>query len=383
MSKTQTVIAGVGETSYSFNSGMSSIELLLQACGRAADDAGIKLKDIDGIVIPRQLVDIKPYEFEFYTHAKIKFSAYSGMDAGAGVINSLEIADMMLSTGKCKYVLIYVGDNQATDAKHANPGLFHMADKYKRNIEVPMGFYPQPVYFATLTRRYMELYGDISDQMCSIAVHTREHAIKNGNAQMTKPMSREDYYNYPILFDPMRIVDCCPVTDGAAAMVVTTEEYAKDLDCTPVYIRGIATAGIDAVSPFFFTQYSDPLTTSAVKTAPIAFAQAGLTNDDIDVAQIYDSFCINVILQLEDLGFCKKGEAKDFIGNGDAITLGGRLPLNTHGGLLSQGYIYGINHAVEGVRQARGDSPVQVEGAKNVLVSGFGGWYQGTLILSK
>jgi acetyl-CoA acetyltransferase len=384
MDQSQTVIVGIGETTYSSNSGMSTVELLLQASHRAAADAGLKIQDIDGVIIPRQLVDIKPYEFEFYTHANLRFVAYSGMDAGAGVVNAIELAQLALKNRKANYILIYVGDNQATEAKHAAPSKFHLDDKYKRNLEVPMGFFPQPVYFATLTKRYSQIYGNIEEQLAAIAVNTRKHAILNGNAQMKKPMSINDYYNYPILFDPLRIVDCCVVTDGAAAIIVTTAEKAKDLKRPGVNVLGIATAGIDRVSPFFFSQYRDPLETSAVKTAPIAFSQAGITHDDIDVAEIYDSFTINVVLQLEDLGFCAKGEAGDFIGNGERISLNGKLPVNTHGGLLSQGYIYGLNHVVEAVKQIRNEAGLaQVKDARYALVSGFGGWYQGTLILGK
>ena len=384
MSQNQTAIVGIGETTYSFNSGMSTVELLLQASHRAVTDAGLHMQDIDGVIIPRQLVDIKPYEFEFYTHAKLRFSAYSGMDAGAGVVNAIELAQLALRNGQANYILIYVGDNQATEAKHSAPSKFHLDDQYKRNLEVPMGFFPQPVYFASITQRYSQMYGGIEEQLAAIAVNTRHHAILNGNAQMKKPMTLSDYYNYPILFDPLRLVDCCLVTDGAAAIVVTTEERAKDLKRPGINVLGVATAGIDQVSPFFFTQYQNPLETSAVKTAPVAFSQAGVSHADIDVLEIYDSFTINVILQLEDLGFCSKGEARDFIGNGEIISLNGKLPLNTHGGLLSQGYIYGINHVVEAVKQLRAEAGlVQVKGAKIALVSGFGGWYQGTLILGK
>jgi acetyl-CoA acetyltransferase len=144
----------------------------------------------------------------------------------------------------------------------------------------------------------------------------------------------------------------------------------------------MATAGLNPASPFFFTQTPDPLTTSAAKTAPIAFALAGVTHEDIDVLEIYDSFTINVILQLEDLGFCPKGEGARFIGDGKVISLEGKLPLNTHGGLLSQGYMYGMAHVIEAVKQLRGEAGLaQVKDAEVSLVSGFGGWYQGTLIL--
>ncbi len=377
-------IVGIGETAYSSNSGMTGPQLLLQACRRAIADAGLKTTDIDGVIVPRIGTNVRPFEFGFYLHCPLRYVAYCGMEAGAGAVNSIEMAAQALADGKAKYVLIFTGANQKSDAKNSNPGKFHMDDPYKRNLEIPFGFYPQPVYFASMTRRYMNIYGDVTEQMGRIAVNSRRNACLNDNAQMKKPMTLEDYYNYPVLYDPFRIVDCCLVTDGACAFVVTTEERAKDLPVKPVMVRGIATAGIDHITEYFFSQETEPLATAARKTAPIAFAQAGLTVDDISIAEIYDSFAVNTICQLEDIGFCGHGEFRDFIGDGSRISLEGDLPLNTHGGLLSQGYIFGMNHIIEAVKQIRGTANEgrQVKNVKSAFVSGFGGWFQGSLILS-
>jgi Acetyl-CoA acetyltransferase len=378
----KTAIVGVGETTYSSNSGMTTTEILLQASYRAVHDAGLSMSDIDGVVLPRIRTDLHINEFEFFTHANFKYRAIAGMDAGAGVVNSMELAQMALQTGQANYVLLYIGANQVSEKATSSPRGIHQEDLYKRNCEIPFGYFPQPVYFGSIATRYQQLYGNIEEQQAVLAVNTRKHAILNGNAQMTKPMTREDYFRSPLLADPLRLFDCCVMTDGAAAMIMTTEERAKDLPRPAVSILGMATAGLNPASPFFFTQTPDPLTTSAVITAPIAFAQAGVSREDIDVLEIYDSFTINVILQLEDLGFCPKGEGARFIGNGETISLDGKLPLNTHGGLLSQGYMYGMAHVIEAVKQLRGEAGrAQVKDAEVSLVSGFGGWYQGTLIL--
>ncbi len=378
----KTAIVGVGETTYSRNSGMTATEILLQASYRAVNDAGVKMSDIDGVVLPRLRTDLKINEFEFYTHANLRFRAYAGMDAGAGVVNAIELAQLALQNGQANYVLLYIGANQVSEKEKSSPRGIHQEDLYKRNCEIPFGFFPQPVYFGSIATRYSKLYGNIENQQAAIAVNTRKHAILNGNAQMTKPMTVEDYFRSPLLAEPLRLLDCCVMTDGAAAIVLTTEERAKDLARPGAAILGIAAAGLNPASPFFFTQTPDPLTTSAVQTAPIAFAQAGVTHEDIDVLEIYDSFTINVILQLEDLGLCPKGEGARFIGNGEVISLDGKLPLNTHGGLLSQGYMYGMAHVIEAVKQLRGEAGLaQVKDAKISLVSGFGGWFQGTLIL--
>jgi acetyl-CoA acetyltransferase len=384
MSSKKATIVGIGETTYSKNSGMSSVELLLQASERAAQDAGLKLQDIDGLILTDATIDLKAYDYQFYTKTHLKFAAFTTMSAGAGIVNSIELAQLAIENGEADYILIYAGANQVSESYKFTPSKMHGDDLYKRNLEIPMGYFPQSAYFGTLAQRYFSLYDNIEEQLGAIAVNQRKHALLNGNAQMKKPMSINDYFHSPLLADPLRIADCCLVTDGAAAIIVTSEEKAKDLRKPGIHVLGAATAGLDVISPYFFTQAENPLVTAAAKSGPLAMAKAGVTHKDIDVLEIYDCFTIAVVLQLEDLGFFPKGEAKGFIGDGNQLAFNGSFPLNTHGGLLSQGFVFGLNHVIEAVKQLRREAgAAQVSDPEVALVAGLGGWNHGTLILGR
>ena len=377
-------IVGFGETSYSNNSGMNVQELLLTASARAAYRAGLKLSDIGGLIIPDIYTGLKPFEFEYYTNATLNYSIYTDMVAGAGVVNAIEQAVFALQNDKAKYILIYIGANQASDLMKFSPRKLHEEDPIKRDLEMTMGFFPQPAYFAVLAQRYEQLYGSTEEARGIITTTMRMHASLNENAQIKDPMTMEDYYRSNMLFDPLRLHDCCQITDGAAAIILTAEERARDLKCEGVRVLSVATDGLESITPYFFTQVENPLITAAEKTGKRALEQAGLTHRDIDVLQIYDCFTIAVILQLEDLGFCEKGEAVDFIGDGNIISLQGEFPLNTHGGLLSQGFVYGMNHVVESIKQLLGlAGQRQVNDAEISMIAGLGGWKHGTLILGK
>jgi acetyl-CoA acetyltransferase len=227
----------------------------------------------------------------------------------------------------------------------------------------------------------MELYGTTSRQFAAIAVATRNHAILNGAAMMTKPMTIEDHQSSRMIADPFRLFDCCIESDGGAAVVVSAAERAKDLRKRPVYVIGVAEGHPD--SPSVITQRPDITRLGIAKAAPKAFGMAGVTHDDIDVAEIYDCFTYIVLCQLEDMGFCRKGEGGPFVESG-AICLGGSLPINTHGGLLSQAHMGGMNHIVELVRQLRGEAGrMQVQGAKTGLVTGFGDLGNGSIAIMR
>jgi acetyl-CoA acetyltransferase len=227
----------------------------------------------------------------------------------------------------------------------------------------------------------MELYGTTSEQFAEVALTMRRHAALNDNALMRTPITVADHHASRMIADPFRLLDCCLESDGGAAVVVSGAERAADMRQPPIVLSGMGVGHPD--SPSAITQRPNMTRLGLAKAAPRAFEMAGVTHDDIDVAEIYDCFTYTVICQLEDLGFCAKGEGGAFVEDG-RIGLGGALPTNTHGGLLSQAHVAGLNHVVELVRQLRGDTGArQVDGAEVGLVTGYGDLGDGSIAIMR
>jgi acetyl-CoA acetyltransferase len=251
----------------------------------------------------------------------------------------------------------------------------------KAALEIPSGWYPQVVHFAGMARRHMELYGTTEAQLGAVAVAFRRHAALSGNAVATDPLTLERYLAEPYLAEPFRALDCCLVNDGAAAFVVTSVERASDLAAPPVIVLGVG----QGVSPDgeFSTLRTDYLRTAAVHAAPKAYAMAGLSPRDVDFVELYDNFTSMVLQQLEDLGFCAEGESGRFVEAG-RIEIGGELPVNTSGGMLSQAFVLGGNLVVEAVRQLRGGCGArQVRDAEVGLVGGYTGAQYAAAVLGR
>jgi acetyl-CoA acetyltransferase len=371
-------IVGIGETPYSRSTPESALELQLRASLRAIADAGLTPRDIDG-VIP---VGISGATAEEYVHnLGLPDLRFSGLvpHGGASAVGAIQMAAAAVATGICAYVLVPSGRSVSGGAKagvriHQMPQ-FHYVTEFER----PVGAVAPAQLYAPMARRHMELYGTTSRQLAEIAVTVRSHAVLNEHAIMRTPITVEDHQNSRMISDPFRLLDCSLESDGGAAYIVTTPERARDLPHRPVVLRGVAMGHPD--SPSAITQRPDLTTLGLAKAAPIAFAMAELTHADIDVAEIYDCFTWVVLCQLEDLGFCAKGEGGKFVEDG-RLRLGGALPTNTHGGLLSQGHMLGMNHIVELVRQLRGHGgPAQVEGARVGLVTGYGDMGDGAVAI--
>jgi acetyl-CoA acetyltransferase len=226
----------------------------------------------------------------------------------------------------------------------------------------------------------MELYGTTSRQLAEIAVTTRYHASLQPNATMKNPITIEDHQSSRMISDPLRLLDCSLESDGGAAVVISAPDRARDLAKRPIMVMGVAEGHPD--SPSAITQRPDLTTLGLAKAAPKAFAMAGVDRGDIDVAEVYDCFTYIVMCQLEDLGFCKKGEGGAFVQDG-ALGLNGRLPVNTHGGLLSQAHMAGMNHIVELTRQLRGEAAAQVPDAEIGLVTGYGDMGDGAVAIMR
>jgi acetyl-CoA acetyltransferase len=263
------------------------------------------------------------------------------------------------------------------------PGEMHAQERSKQNLEVPFGWFPQPVYFATIARRHMIEYGTTEDQLGAVAVSARRHANGHPGAVMReRPLSLDDYRSKPLIAEPFRKDDCCLISDGGAAYVMTTVERARDLPGPVIEVAGVGLGS--SLTGTHWAQQGDFTATPQVFAAPGALAMAGITPADIDVFTCYDPFTIVTLMQIEDMGFCAKGEGGAFVARPGALDFdGGMLPTNTHGGMLSHAYVLGIAHVVEVVRQLRGAAANQVPGARVGVYGGYTGPQASTLILRR
>ncbi len=380
--KDQACIVGVGETAYTRGTEMTPLELQLQAILRALEDAGLANKQIDGIV-PFPGLGLAE---QFAVHLGIEdlhFSEAVHM-GGATPVASLRTGATAVAMGLANYVLVPAGwtgysgmrvrQAVVADVRAMSGG------ETARDYYFPYGATAPLQWFSFLARRHMHEFGTKPEHLGAIAVAMRKHAQLNPNAVMRgRPMTLEDYLESPIVADPYRRFDCCLETDGAAALVVTTAERARDLKHRPVYIMAVATG-----QPFpadDILNRKDIFTIGLTFAAPRAFAMAGVRPKDVDFAEIYDCFTFQALHQIEEIGFCKRGEGGPFV-EGGRIELGGELPVNTHGGLLSEAHVLGMNHIVEAVRQLRGEAGErQVKDAEIGIVTGFGDFGDGSIAI--
>jgi acetyl-CoA acetyltransferase len=374
-------VTGIGETAYMRGSTKTAFELQIESSLKAINDAGLSPKDIDGI-IPIGIVSGTADDFiDNFGLPDLRFSAVVP-HGGASPAMALQCAAAAVASGACNHVLITFGRNVSAAANKAGARIHNMPQfHFVTEFEYAMGAAAPAQLYAPMARRHMELYGTTIEQFGEVAVACREHALLNGNAVMKKPITLEDHRNSRMIADPFRLLDCSLESDGGAAVVISATERAGDLRHRKVYISGVAEGHPD--SPGAITQRPDMTSLGIAKAAPRAFQMAGVTPADIDVAEIYDCFTYAVIRQLEDMGFCAKGEGGPFV-QGGRLKLGGALPTNTHGGLLSQAHVWGLNHIVELVRQLRGDAgQAQVKDAEVGLVTGYGDMGDGSLAIMR
>jgi acetyl-CoA acetyltransferase len=367
-------IVGVGQTAYTrWNQPMegSDLQLACQAILLAAGDAGLPVRAIDGITSFGGDTSDPPTIQASIGLDELRMSAMVWPGGGGGSCGSVDLAAMAVSSGQASYVVAMRGLAQGQIGRFGR-----YSPKWRHgSFTHPFGLFAPPQLLALAVRRHMHEYGTTHEQMGAFAIACREHARRNPAAVMgARPLDMETYLSSRIIADPLKLYDCCLETNGACAVLVTTWERARDLKAVAVPIlasvhgssRGWASGPLGA-----FNMPLDRFATAgADHLARDLYAKAGVSPDDLDVAQIYDNFTGVAMMAMEDFGLCARGESGHFCASGAISWPHGGLPVNTHGGNLSEAYIHGLNHVVEGVRQMRGASTCQVQDARLCLVTG-------------
>jgi acetyl-CoA acetyltransferase len=379
--KDSVAIVGVGETPPVRRSPKDIRTLVIEAILDALSDCGIAPQEVDGIVTEGVIMpNLVPHDYVAEQLGIFRYFDAATSGGAAGTVFGTQLAQMAIKSGMAKVVISYFGVDWGSNPR--GPYGFHEIYPAKRVFERPYGFHGQPTYYALLAHRCIHEYGLTTDQLASLAIAQREHAILNGKAQTREPLTLEDYYRSPLVADPLRVPDCCLITDGAGAFVMTSAERARDCPHPAVHVMGAGYAAGAISADAVFTQSPEMLIIPGAAEASMrARKMAGISLQDIDFAEIYDCFTISCLLQIEDLGFCRKGEGGPFIEGGNT-KLKGKIPINTHGGLLSYSYRLGIEHVIEAVRQLRGQAgAAQVDNAQTGLVGGYFPPEYGVLIL--
>jgi acetyl-CoA acetyltransferase len=354
---------------------LSQLGLHAEAAIRAMKETGLRPADIDGVAC----AGASPTEVAWYLGITPKYVDGTAV-GGCSFMIHVRHAVAAIESGLARTILITHGESGKSGIGRGGfPGGRQSLNMQFEQWTGPMG---PPTMFTVPVLRYMKKYGVSEEQLAMVAVVQREYAAKNPNAMMKDPITVEDVLNSRMIAYPFRLLMCCLVTDGGGALILTSADRAKDFPTKPVYILGTG----ESVETPLVSQMEDFTSSKAFSVAgPTAFAEAGISRDDVDHLMIYDAFAHLPLYGLEDLGFVGRGEAARFIWEGNTRP-GGKLPLNTNGGGLSYTHsgMYGMYALQESVRQMRGTAPAQVEGAKISVAHGVGGMFgaSGTIIMS-
>ena len=381
----QACIVGVGHTEYSKDSGRSEMRLACEAITAAMDDAGLTPDDVDGIAKytydnndPITLAkNLRIPRLNFFGEV-----AYGG---GGGPVGTVLLAAMAVATGQARAVVAFRAMNERSG--RGTPRYGQASDSLgasgTSSYHAPYGLFTPAQMVALAAHRHMHLYGTESRHFGEIAVAVRHHANQNPDACMYgRPMTLDDHQNSRMIATPIRLLDCCLETDGAAAVIVTSAERARDLRQAPVFIAsgGMGAGGWNDRSMIKDVESPE---TEATVIARHVFDDAGIRHDDIDVLFLYDHFTPLVLMALEEYGFCERGTGKDFVADGRLRWPDGALPVNTSGGNLSEGYLHGMQNNIEAVRQLRGQARCQVNEARYAFVAAGNGIATTAMILRR
>ena len=371
--KDKAAIVGVGQTEFSKRSGRTELKLAIEAVGAALDDCGLSPRDVDGMSI--FTMENNPENEVIHNLGGGDLRFFSRIHYGGGAAcGPIHQAAMAIASGAAEVVVCYRAMNERSEQRFGagvqdRPNA-PTVEQVGFGWYAPYGLLTPAAWVAMFAQRYLHEFGATTEDFGRIAVADRKHAATNPAAWFyEKPITLEDHQNSRWVVEPMRLLDCCQESDGAVAVVVTSAERARDLKQKPAMIRAAA-QGMSSGQKMMTSYYRDDISgiPEMGLVARQLFETSGLTPQDIQTAVLYDHFTPFVLGQLEEFGFCQRGEAKDFIRDG-RIELGGQLPINTHGGQLGEAYIHGMNGIAEGVRQIRGSAANQVPDVEHVLVT--------------
>jgi len=369
----KTAIAGIGATEFSKHSGRSTLRLAIECAEAAIRDAGLEPHQIDGMV--NFTVEENP-EIEVARNLGIReLTHFSRIHhSGGAACATIHQAAMAVHSGACNYCLVFRAFNERSETRFGTGVQDRGSSASPVDVDFgwssPFGLLTPASWVAMFARRYMHEYGATSEDFGRVSVADRKHAATNPKAFFyEQPITLEEHQQSRWIVKPLHLLDCCQESDGGQAFIVTTLERAKDMPQPPVVIAAAA-MGSGEDQQMMKSYYRDEIT--GIPEMGIVARQlwrdTGLAPADIQTAVIYDHFTPLVLPQLEEFGFCGRGEAKDFVKDGN-IEIGGGLPINPNGGQLGEAYIHGLNGIAEGVRQVRGTAVNQVADAENVLVT--------------
>lgn len=361
--RTPTALIGAATFGIGEAPGFTSMDLAARAALAALDEAGLNLSQVDGLFVCLPSDFLSGLSVAEYLGIRPKLTN-NNRTGGSAFLTHINIAAQALDAGEIDVALICYGSNQRSGTgglvSAAAPNMYE--HPYRPRLPVSA--------YALAASRHMHEYGTTRDHLYSVIKSAREWAMLNPEAFLRKPLSREDYFNARMVSDPLSVLDCCLVTDGAAAVVMVRKDWVEKRPAA--YLLGLG----EATDHYQIAQMPDLTTSPAKFSGERAYAQAGISHADVDVVELYDAFSINTIMFLEDLGFCKKGEGGDFVASG-AIGPGGTLPVNTNGGGLACVHpgMYGLFTVVEAFRQLTGTAgDRQVESAEIAVAHANGGF---------